>query len=88
MVRIILTVTAAIVLGSVIGLALRATATGPGRHQQTATVASATVTSISPKEKPAPASKEGWNDASADKAEFHFDGDRVTIRFGKFRVDF
>jgi hypothetical protein len=88
MVRILLTVTAAIALGSVIGLAIRASATGLASHQQTATVASATMTSTSPKEEPAPASKEASDDASQDKPEIHFDGDRVTIRFGKFKVDF
>ena len=87
MVRMIFTVTAAIALGSAIGLALRAPATGPALHQQTATVATATVTS-SPKEEPAPASKEAPNDALPDKPEIHFYGDRVTIRFGKFKIDF
>jgi hypothetical protein len=83
MARIIFTVTVAIALGSVIGLALRAPATGPAPHQQAATVASAAV-----KEEPAPASKEAPDDASPDKPEIHFYGDQVTIRFGKFKIDF
>jgi hypothetical protein len=83
MVRIIFTVTAAIALGSVIGFALRAPATRPGPHQQTASVA---ITAV--QEEPAPASKEAPDDASPHKPEIHFSGDQVTIRFGKFKIDF
>jgi hypothetical protein len=41
-----------------------------------------------PKAQPAPAPQTTSADATPDKPEIRFDGDRVSVRFGKFKFDF
>ena len=40
------------------------------------------------KAQPAPAPAAAPADATPDKPDIRFDGDRVTVRFGRFKIDF
>jgi hypothetical protein len=41
-----------------------------------------------PNAQPDPAPQATTGDAKPDKPEIRFDGDRVSVRFGKFKIDF
>jgi hypothetical protein len=41
-----------------------------------------------PNAQPDPAPEATTGDAKPDKPEIRFDGDRVSVRFGKFKIDF
>ena len=80
---------AVVAIGAIGGLALAPAKTPnkdpPALRTGTATLANPVVAS-SPK--PAAARPDPEVEATPDKPEIRFDGDRVSVRFGKFKIEF
>ena len=56
--------------------------------KRTAEAAPSPPVAPAPQAQSAPSPKAAPADATPDKPEIRFDGDRVSVRFGKFKIDF